>query len=87
MHHSKQMSKMKKLLGIIILYLLLSGNAFAKPMNFWIALGYKVENEDLLQEKSLKVFTLMNNHGYVVICTIKIKSPNGTIADAKCKEQ
>ena len=78
---------MKKLLGIIILYLLLSGNEFAKPMNFWIALCYKVENEDLLEEKSLKVFTLMNNRGYVVICTIKIKSPNGRIADARCKEQ
>ena len=87
MHHSKQMSKMKKLLRIIILYLLLSGNAFAQTMNTWIALGYKVANEDLLQEKSLKVFTLMNNRGYVVICTIKIKSPNGNIAKAKCKEQ
>ena len=78
---------MKKLLIIIILSLLLSGNAFAQKMNTWIALGYKVANEDLLQEKSLKIFTLINKSGYVVICTIKIKSPNGNIAKAKCKEQ
>jgi hypothetical protein len=81
---------MKKLLGIIVLSLLLSGNAYAETMNEWIDKGYKVKNEDIVTSKNsrtaTKVYTLINKRGYVVICAVRIYSSSG-VGSTKCKKQ
>ena len=81
---------MNKLLGIVILSLLMSGNAYAKTMNEWIKTGYKVTNEDLVQKKgssyATKIFTLTHRRGFIVICTVRI-SGTGSIRRAECEKQ
>jgi len=80
---------MKKLLGIVVLGLMLSGNAYADTMNEWIAKGYKVKNEDIITTQhsrtAIKIFTLMHRKGFIVICTVKIS--NSRIGPSRCKEQ
>ena len=77
---------MKKVLIIIALSLLLSINASAGIINDWVEKGYKVKNEDLIEDRKLKIYTLMNDEGFIVICTVQIKT-NGSIRKARCYEQ
>ena len=81
---------MKKLLGIVVLGLLWCGNAYADTMNEWIAQGYRVKNEDIVQSQgsrtATKIFTLMHSEGYIVICTVRISS-SSSILQTMCKEQ
>ena len=81
---------MKKLLSIMVMSLLLSGNAHAETMNEWIDKGYKVKNEDIITTKNsrtaTKVYTLINKRGYVVICTVRIYS-SSRVGSTKCKNQ
>tara|TARA_B100001996_G_C18292792_1_gene451474 strand:- start:93 stop:326 length:234 start_codon:yes stop_codon:yes gene_type:complete len=77
---------MKKVLSIIALSLLLSINASAGIINDWVEKGYKVKNEDLIEDRKLKIYTLINEEGFIVICTVQIKI-NGSIRKAKCYEQ
>ena len=77
---------MKKVLSIIALSLLLSINASAGIINDWVEKGYKVKNEDLIEDRKLKIYTLMNDEGFIVICTVQIKT-NGSIRKARCYEQ
>ena len=80
---------MKKLLTIIALSLFLNGNTFGAelgPINKWIAKGYKVKNEDFMEGRRMKIFTLQNRLGFIVICTVEIKV-SGSIRTARCKEQ
>ena len=46
---------MKKVLIIIALSLLLSINASAGIINDWVEKGYKVKNEDLIEDRKLKM--------------------------------
>ena len=77
---------MKKVLIIIALSLLLSINASAGIINDWVEKGYKVKNEDLIKDRKLKIYTLMNEEGFIVICTVQIKT-NGSIRKVRCYEQ
>ncbi len=81
---------MKKLfLSILVLGLLLSGNAYANTMNQWIAKGYQLKNEDMITDpnfRSTKFFTLMNSKGFIVICTLAINR-TGAIQAGSCEEQ
>ena len=82
---------MKKLFStILVLGLLMSGNAYAETMNEWIKKGYKVKNEDIVTTKNsrvaTKVYTLMHRRGYIVICTVRISS-SSSIHKTECKRQ
>ena len=81
---------MKKLLSIMVLSLLFSGNAYAETMNEWIDKGYKVKNEDIVTSKNsrtaTKVYTLINKRGHVVVCAVRIYSSSG-VGSTKCKKQ
>ena len=77
---------MKKALSIIALSLLLSINASAGIINDWVEKGYKIKNEDLIKDRKLKIYTLMNEEGFIIICTVQIKT-NGSIRKVRCYEQ
>tara|TARA_B100001057_G_scaffold357334_1_gene359352 strand:- start:1720 stop:1977 length:258 start_codon:yes stop_codon:yes gene_type:complete len=78
---------MKKILGIIVLSLLLSGNAYAKKMTVKSLLdeGYKITKEELVEfdRYAQKIFTLKKRK-QVKICTVRIKKVLGVSNYSKC---
>ena len=78
---------MKKTLGIIVLGLLLGGNAYAEEMTVKSLLdkGYKITKEELVKfdRYAQKIFTLKNRK-QVKICTVRIKKVGGVSSLSKC---
>ena len=78
---------MKKILGVIFLSLLLSGNAYAEEMTVKSLLdeGYKITKEELVNfdRYAQKIFTLKKRK-QVKICTVKIKKISGASNYSKC---
>jgi len=79
-------SLIKKLLGIIVLGLLLSGNAYAGPMQELLDEKYKITQEKLVEFNdwyAQKVFTLKRGK-QVRICTVLISRVEGVGNNSKC---
>ena len=76
---------MKKLLGIVVLCLLLSGNAYADTMEQLLNDKYKITNEELVKfdRYAQKIFTLKKGK-QVKICTVKIRRNLGISSLSKC---
>ena len=76
---------MKKLLSIIVLGLLLSGNAYADTMEQLLNDKYKITNEELVKfdRYAQKIFTLKKGK-QVKICTVKIMRNLGISSLSKC---
>jgi hypothetical protein len=76
---------MKKILGIIVLGLLLSGNAYADTMEQLLNDKYKITNEELVKfdRYAQKIFTLKKGK-QVKICTVKIMRNLGISSLSKC---
>ena len=76
---------MKKLLGIIVLGLLLSGNSYADTMEQLLNDKYKITNEELVKfdRYAQKIFTLKKGK-QVKICTVKIMRNLGISSLSKC---
>ncbi|MDA8997366.1 hypothetical protein N9J21_01310 [bacterium] len=69
---------MKKLLGIVVLGLLLSGNAYAEEkitINSLLKEGYKITKEIFVKYEfsSLKIFTLKKGKK-IKICSVKVST-------------
>ena len=69
---------MKKLLGIVVLGLLLSGNAYAEEkitINSLLKEGYKITKEIFVKYEfsSLKIFTLKKGKN-IKICSVKVST-------------
>ena len=91
--------KMKKLLGIVVLGLLLYGNAYADEIKVdqnttiteLLDAGYKYKNlsPDLVKDKYgrkvVKIFTLKKRNS-IIICTINITISTGYISSTRCKK-
>ena len=83
---------MKKIFLYIFLSLLLivNANSQSNEMNLWIAKGYKIKTENFAPNPKfgggIKIFTLTNKKGYLVLCSIVIVA-NGDIRSALCIEQ
>jgi len=75
----------KKLLGIIVLGLLLSGNSYADTMEQLLNDKYKITNEELVKfdRYAQKIFTLKKGK-QVKICTVKIMRNLGISSLSKC---
>ena len=77
---------MKKLLGIIVVSLLLSGNAYAGPMQELLDEKYKITQEKLVEfndRYAQQVFTLKKRN-QVKICTVRINKVTGVSNNSKC---
>ena len=78
---------MKKLLGIMVLGLLLSGNAYAEEMTVKSLLdeGYKITKEELVKfdRYAQNIFTLKKRK-QVKICTVRIINVTGVSSLSKC---
>ena len=76
---------MKKLLSIIVLGLLLGGNAYADTMEQLLNDKYKITNEELVKfdRYAQKIFTLKKGK-QVKICTVKIMRNLGISSLSKC---
>ena len=78
---------MKKLLGIIVLGLLFSGNAYAEEMTVKSLLdeGYKITKEELVKfdRYAQKIFTLKKRN-QVKICTVMINKVTGVSNNSIC---
>ena len=78
---------MKKILGIMVLGLLLSGNAYAEEMTVKSLLdeGYKITKEELVKfdRYAQKIFTLKKRK-QVKICTVRINDVGGVGSLSKC---
>ena len=79
---------MKKLLAIMVLGLLLSGNAYAAEKMTVKSLldeGYKITKEELVKfdRYAQKIFTLKKRK-QVKICTVRIKKVSGASNYSKC---
>ena len=88
---------MKKLLGIIVLGLLLSSNAYTKEftgeetISELLDKGFKIINEDSNTSNNnmsmIKIFTLHNRRDdKLVICSVKIMG-DGRIKQTRCRER
>ena len=88
---------MKKLLGIIVLGLLLSGNGYAKELtgeetiSELLYKGFKIINEASNSSNNnmsmIKIFTLHNKRDdKLVICSVKIMG-TGKINKTRCREK
>ena len=82
---------MKKLLAIIVLGLLWSGNLLAErtTVNDLLKDGYKIINEDIVSRTDstsfIKVLTLQNRNSALMICTVAFDA-GGTPDDMNCVE-
>ena len=76
---------MKKILALIVLGLLLSGNAYADTMEQLLNDKYKITNEELVKfdRYAQKIFTLKKGN-QVKICTVKIMRNLGISSLSKC---
>tara|TARA_B100000787_G_C16043260_1_gene227921 strand:+ start:254 stop:526 length:273 start_codon:yes stop_codon:yes gene_type:complete len=50
---------MKKILGIVILFLLLSGNVYASTVSKYLQLGYKLHSVNLSNDASALIYHLV----------------------------
>ena len=82
---------MKKLLAIIVLGLLWSGNLPAErtTVNDLLKDGYKIINEDIVSRTDstsfIKVLTLQNRNSALMICTVAFDA-GGIPLDENCVE-
>ena len=82
---------MKKLLGIVVLGLLMSGNAYANDtltVNGILKEGFKITKEELIQGEgtvSVKILTLRKGSSEYAICTIGIYRSSAP-KSANCKK-
>ena len=80
---------MKKLLGIVVLGLLLSSNAYANDLtvNGLLKEGFKIKKDELTKSSNgitMKVITFTKGQEYA-ICSISINLYSGP-GDANCKK-